>query len=120
MTMTTLWLTKSQLEAADANLGRRDNAASRSSSFPGAVNRYNSEEGMDERMSRLETRLSALETAHGALKARVDEFDRNILWGEIAYFIDKLAATAAYGFYSGCDRKKIVFKGRSRALKIRS
>ena len=65
---------------------------------------YDSDESMDDRMDRLEKRLSALETAHGALetahgalKARVDESDEYILCGEIAYFIDILAASAAYG-----------------------
>ena len=58
---------------------------------------YTSEEEMDERMDRLETRLDALETAHGSLKARVDESDQYIICGEIAYFIDILAARAAYG-----------------------
>lgn len=58
---------------------------------------YTSEEEMDERIDRLEMRLSALRTAHGILKARVDESDEYVLCGEIACFVDILAARAAYG-----------------------
>ena len=62
------------------------------------INRNNARmDRLEEKMDRFDKRLSALRTAHGILKARVDESDEHVLCGEIACFVDILAARAAYG-----------------------